>query len=203
MPLLAFTTFAILRAPYGDAQVQGFFDRLPAAFGAADAAEGFVDRSSRDPVTLKHAWGDYVPARFFDPARHGGVVFTLSRWRTLEAVHAYAYAGVHGEALRHRLEWFEKPEWPSYAAWWVADDHRPDWVEAKQRLEYLHDHGPSEVAFDLRSPRGPDGAPLTIDRQAARAIVERADPSRHDQVARTRELETIARAMQAGQKPAG
>ena len=55
MPLLAFTTFAILRAPYGDAQVQGFFDRLPATFGAADASEGFVDRSSRDPVTLKHS----------------------------------------------------------------------------------------------------------------------------------------------------
>jgi len=90
MPLLAFTTFAILRAPYGDAQVQGFFDRLPAAFGAADSAEGFVDRSTRDPVTLKHTWGDYVPARFLDPARHGGVVFTLSRWRSLEAVHAYA-----------------------------------------------------------------------------------------------------------------
>jgi hypothetical protein len=203
MPLLAFTTFAILRAPLGDAQVQGFFDRLPAAFGAADAAEGFVDRSSRDPVTLKHAWGDYVPARFFDPARHVGVVFTLSRWRTLEAVHAYAYAGVHGEALRHRLEWFEKPEWPSYAAWWVADDHRPDWVEAKQRLEYLHDHGPSEVAFDLRAPRGPDGAPVTIDRQAARAIVERADPARHDQAAREREVDAITRVMQAGQKPAG
>jgi hypothetical protein len=183
--------------------VQGFFDRLPAAFGAADAAEGFVDRSSRDPVTLKHAWGDYVPARFFDPARHGGVVFTLSRWRTLEAVHAYAYAGVHGEALRHRLEWFEKPEWPSYAAWWVADDHRPDWVEAKQRLEYLHDHGPSEVAFDLRSPRGPDGTSVTVDRQAARAIVERADPARHDQAALEREFDAITRVMQAGQKPAG
>ena len=92
---------------------------------------------------------------------------------------------------------------PSYAAWGVADALRPDWVKAKKRLEYLHDHGPSGVAFDLRAPRGPDGAPVTIDRQAARAIVERADPSRHDQAARTRELETIARAMQAGQKPAG
>lgn len=202
MPLLAFTTFAILRAPYGDAQVQGFFDRLPAAFGAADSAEGFVDRSTRDPVTLKHTWGDYVPARFFDPGRHGGVVFTLSRWRSLEAVHAYAYAGVHGDALRHRLDWFEKPEWPSYAAWWVADDHRPDFIEAKQRLEHLHDHGSSIAAFDLRSPFGPDGEPRVVDREAARAIMSRAAPSRHDQSAREREVDAITRAMQAGCKPA-
>lgn len=202
MPLIAFTTFAILRAPFGDMQVQGFFDRLPAAFGAADAAEGFVDRSTRDPVTLKHSWGDYVPARFFDPARHGGVVFTLSRWRTLEAIHAYAYAGVHGEALRHRLDWFERPQWPSYAAWWVADDHRPDWTEATQRLEHLHDHGPGPQAFDLRSAFDAHGAPLTIDREWVRAIAARADPLAHDQAARTREVDAITRVMRA-QRNAG
>ena len=198
MPLIAFTTFAILRAPYGDAQVQGFFDRLPATFGAADASEGFVDRSSRDPVTLKHSWGDYVPARFFEPGRHGGVVFTLSRWRSLEAVHAYAYAGTHGEALRHRLEWFEKPAWPSYAAWWVADDHRPDYAEATARLEHLHDHGSTPHAFDLRAPFAADAAPATIDREAARAIVARARPADYDEGARRRELDAIARVMQAG-----
>ena len=52
MPLVAFTTFAILRAPPGEAQVQGFFDRLPDNFGAADRFEGFVARSMRDPATL-------------------------------------------------------------------------------------------------------------------------------------------------------
>jgi hypothetical protein len=38
---------------------------------------------------------------------------------------------------------------------------------------------------------------LSIAREAARAIVERADPSRYDQAARTRELESITRVMQA------
>ena len=132
--------------------MQGFFDRLPAAFSAADSSEDFVDRSMRDPVTLKHSWGDCAPPRFFDPGRHSGVVFTLSRWRSLAAVHAYsyAYAGVHGEALRHRLAWFEKPDWPSYAAWWVDDDHRPDFVEATARLEHLHDHG-AALCLSLRT----------------------------------------------------
>jgi len=202
MSLLAFTTFAILRAPVGDAQVQGFFDRLPAAFGAADSAEGFADRSMRDPVTLKHSWGDYVPPRFFDPGRHSGVVFTLSRWRSLEAVHAYAYGGVHGEALRHRLDWFEKPDWPSYVAWWVDDDHRPDYAEATARLEHLYDHGATAHAFDLRTPFGPTGSPTTIDRDEAREIASRAPASAQDLEARQREVDAISRAMKAVRKDA-
>ncbi len=93
---------------------------------------------------------------------------TLSLWRDLESVFAFAYFGVHAEALSHGRDWFVKPEWPSYVAWWVADDHRPDWSEAKTRLEQLHDNGPSPQAFSFKSPFGPDGARIVIDRAAVR-----------------------------------
>ncbi len=203
MPLVALTTFAVLRAPYGDGQVQGFFDRLADTFGAADRFEGFVGRSVRDPVTLRHSWGDPVHPYFHDPARHAGVVFTLSLWRSLEAVSAYAYSGVHGEALRHRLDWFVKPQWPGYAAWWVADDHVPDWHEASRRLERLHEQGPTPEAFDFRTPFGPDDAPATIDRDAARGIAGRAAPAQHDRLARDDERDAIIRAMQARRDTGG
>jgi hypothetical protein len=52
---VAFTTFAILKARPGEAEVQGFFDRLPDTFGAADEDEGFVGRSIRDPVAIDRA----------------------------------------------------------------------------------------------------------------------------------------------------
>jgi hypothetical protein len=197
MPLAALTTFAILRAPIGDPLVQGFFDRLGDTFGAADGFEGFVDRSRRDPATLRQTWGDPVSPRFHDPARHAGVAFTLSRWRSLESVHAFSYSGVHGEALRHRLEWFLTPQWPSYAVWWVEDDHVPDWHEASAKLERLHDHGPTPEAFDFRSPFGPDGAPTAVEREAARNIIGRAAHARPDPAARQQERDAIERAMRA------
>jgi hypothetical protein len=198
MPLVAFTTVAILKAPPGDPAVQGFFDRLPETFGAADAFEGFVARSTRDPVTLRHSWGDPVQPRFYDPARHAGVVFTLSLWRSLEPVNAFAYSGVHGEALRHRLEWFLEPEWPSYAAWWVDDGHVPDWHEASRRLEHLHDHGASPEAFGFRTPFGPDGAPIEIDRAAVVALARRASARGAHLTEREAERDGILRALKAG-----
>lgn len=203
MPLAALTTFAILRAPIGDPTVQGFFDRLADTFGAADGYEGFVDRSRRDPVTLRHSWGDPVHPRFFDPAHHAGVVFTLSLWRSLESVSAFAYHGVHGEALRRRLDWFVEPQWPSYVVWWVADAHVPDWHEASLRLEQLHDHGPTPQAFDFRTPFGADLAPTRIDRDAVREIARRAVAGQHDPVARQREQEAIMRAAKARRDGAG
>jgi hypothetical protein len=198
VPLVAFTTFAILRAPPGEAQVQGFFDRLPDNFGAADRFEGFVARSMRDPATLGHTWGEMVRPRFFDAALHDGTVSTLSLWRSLESVNAFAYSGVHGEALRHRLEWFLKPEWPSYAAWWVADDHIPDWHEASQRLEHLHDHGPSPQAFDFRSSFGPDSEPITVRRHVVREIVSRSAVDQRVDSERQLERDAILRVMKAG-----
>jgi hypothetical protein len=202
MPLVAFATFAIFRAPPGDPQVQGFFDRLPDTFGAADRFEGFVGRSMRDPVTLTHTWGDLVYPRFFDPARHDGAVATLSLWRTLESVNAFAYSGVHGESLRHRLEWFVKPEWPSYTAWWVADDHIPDWYEARERLEQLHDHGASPQAFDFRRAFGADREPIMVRRDAVREIVSRASIDPQIDSARLSERDAIVQSLKAssGQK---
>lgn len=203
MPLAALTTFAILRAPFGDPQVQGFFDRLGDTFAAADGYEGFVDRSRRDPVTLKHSWGDPVHPRFYDPAQHAGVVFTLSLWRSLESVSAYAYSGVHGESLRRRLDWFLKPQWPSYAVWWVADGHVPDWHEASLRLEQLHDHGPTPQSFDFRTPFGADLAPTAIDRDAVREIARRAVAAPDVPAERERERDAIVRAMTARRDGAG
>ena len=198
VPRVAFTTFAILRAPPGDAQVQGFFDRLPDNFGAADRFEGFVARSIRDPVTLEHSWGKMVRPRFFDPASHDGTVATLSLWRSIESVYAFAYSGVHGEALRHRLEWFVRPEWPSYAAWWVADDHVPDWHEASERLEHLHDHGPSPQAFDFRHAFGPDAGSIEVRRDVVRDLVARTAIAPQIDDERRLERDAILAVMKAG-----
>ncbi len=100
--------------------------------------------------------------------------------------------------MRHRLEWFVKPEWPTYAAWWVADDHRPDWHEASDRLEQLHDRGSNPHAFDFRAPFGPDGRPATVDRAAVLELAGRRAAGSVDQEGLRVERDAILVALKAG-----
>jgi hypothetical protein len=173
MAKVAFFTFGILREARGHPQVQGFYDRNARTFEAAERSDGFIGRSTRDPATGQHRWGEQVAPRFFREDEHGGAPRTLSLWEDLESVFAFAYSGVHAEALSRRKEWFLSPAWPTYVAWWVPDDHTPDWHEARVRHEHLHDHGPSPYAFDFQHPFGPDGNPVDMDRVRVQVNMER------------------------------
>jgi hypothetical protein len=168
MSRIAFTTFAILKKPYGNPEVQEFDDRTPPTFEEAENSPGFIARAKEAPdqsdiTNFERDWGEWgkfdVP-RFYTGGRTTETdsrASTLSLWVDLESVHSFVYAGLHRSALSKRHEWFLKPEWPSYAVWWVDDATIPTWSDACYRLEYLHDHGPSPVAFTLRQPFAPDG----------------------------------------------
>ena len=67
--------------------------------------------------------------------------------------------------LSKRKEWFVPPEWPTYVAWWVDDDHQPDWVEAAERHEHLHDKGPTPHAFTFKTAFTPTGDAFDLDRE--------------------------------------
>lgn len=161
MARLAFTTFAIMKAPYGDVQVAGFEALTPEVFRLAEAAPGFISRAREidDAAEFTNfergwgAWGRFTVPRFYD----GGFetvsdtrASTLSLWESIEAVREFAYTGLHRQALIQREAWFRKPEWPTYAMWWVGDSMIPTWADACTRLEHLHDEGPTEFAFDFR-----------------------------------------------------
>lgn len=137
MANVAFFTFGILREAQGHPQVQGFFDRIARNFAAAEQSDGFIGRSTLDPATGQHSWGERVAPRFFRADEHSAAPRTLSVWEDLESVCAFAYAGVHAEALSQRKTWVLPTAWPTYVAWWVPDDHTPDWYEATARHEYL------------------------------------------------------------------
>jgi hypothetical protein len=55
MAWIAFYTFAILREPQGHEQVQGFYDRIEAAFAQVEQSEGFIDRERGSD--LIEGWG--------------------------------------------------------------------------------------------------------------------------------------------------
>ena len=103
MPVLAFTTFAIMKAPYGNPIVKGFEDLTPSTFAAAEQSPGFIERATEQGEPAPHLsnfeqnwgkWGKFAVPRFYD----GGYSIatdtracTLSLWRDIDSVHTFVY----------------------------------------------------------------------------------------------------------------
>ncbi len=170
---IAFFTLGVLKAPCGNPLVQGFVDRLAEVYAAAEGSAGFFDRSVRDLQTWEHSWGPVIaPTCIPSGTALARLAMTLSLWSDLESVAAFAYHGVHREALSRRADWVETGPWPSYVAWWVDGQHRPNWSEAVNRIDHLHAHGPTPMAFSFRQPFDVMGAPV---RMKARPVTERPE----------------------------
>jgi hypothetical protein len=169
-PKLGFLTVGILREAVGHSQVQGFVDRIPGVYGAADSSDGFHARSIRDVGTWLHSWGEVrLPACYPAPPEETQIAMTLSLWRDLESVAAFTYHGEHGEALRNRREWFVKYDLPVYVAWWVLDDQPIEWKDGNARLEHLQANGSTAFAFDFARPFDADGNECRLDRESVKA----------------------------------
>jgi Domain of unknown function (DUF3291) len=184
MPALAFTTFAIMKAPYGDPIVKGFEDLTPITFAEAERSPGFIarakevdDRSTEIPQGQLASsylsnferdwgrWGKFAVPRFYDGGHEISTdtrAGTLSLWRDIQSVHTFVYRSLHRNALAKRHEWFRKPEWPTYTMWWVSDQNTVTWREACARLEHLYDQGPTPVAFDFHRRFSLEECPLEL-----------------------------------------
>jgi len=173
MPRLAFMTFGVLHEPRDHPRSKGFIDRIPSVYATVERCEGYIDRSYLDPETGLHSWGTSICPSFVSPDLYAHLAHTFSLWRDLESVYAFAYADSHGEALRHRHDWFPDPKFPNYVAWWVADGHVPSVREATDRLEQLNAEGPTAAAFTFKVPFDADGAPAPLDRALIKAKIAR------------------------------
>ena len=170
-PRLALYTFGQFRLPSEDPANDGFHARNDPVFAAAEAAEGFIARSGYDDEPGPESWGEQVYPRFYRDNGDGWAPETLSLWRDAESVMAFSYSGIHGEAMRHARDWFDKPTWPPLALWWVEGDHTPDWAEAVARHEHLADHGPTPHAFTFKTFFDAKGAAGSIDQDRVRAMI--------------------------------
>lgn len=167
---LAFLTVGVLHETLSHPRSQGFVERLPSVYGAADRSDGFVARSIRDMQTYEHSWGPVrIPRCFSHVDDVNKLPTTLSIWDDLESVAAFAYHGAHGEAMSKRKEWFESHPNPTHVAWWIDEGHRIDWNEACERLDHLHEHGPTPFAFGFSSPFDADGRPRPMDPSVVRS----------------------------------
>jgi hypothetical protein len=120
-----------------DPRMADFMNNLDLVNGLAERGKGFVWR-------LKDDSGN---ATGFRPFPDPQMAVNLSVWDSAEALERYVYQTVHKRFYGRREEWFDKMEGPHLVMWWVSAGHTPTLNEAKERLEYLAAHGPSDYAF--------------------------------------------------------
>jgi len=160
MSRLAFYTFGILNEAWPHPATNDFLDAAPDVFHAAETTPGFIARALRPDRAKSYfgqnfgPFGDFAVPRFYTFGTELAdlrLAVTLSLWTGIAPVRGFSYGGPHKDALVKRTDWFAKPDHHSFAMWWVGDDETPTWRDASDRLEYLHDHGPSPRAFKFSS----------------------------------------------------
>jgi GNAT superfamily N-acetyltransferase len=155
---LAQVNIARMRAPLDDPSMEGFRSQLDAVNAVADQSPGFVWRLSTPE-------GDATAIRAFE---EDNVLFNLSVWESIEALHRYVYEGAHLGPLRDRRQWFLPYEGPMLALWWIPAGHVPTVEEAKAKLDELGRNGATASAFTFRSPfPAPEPGPAAQERDQA------------------------------------
>lgn len=149
---LAQANIARARAPLDDPSMQDFIAQLDAVNAVADRSAGFVWR-------LKTEAGNATAIRAYEDER---ILFNMSVWESLEALHDYVYGSEHLRPLRARRQWFDPMPGPSLVMWWVPAGHVPSIEEARARFALLEANGPCADAFTFRQPFPPPGQSLHV-----------------------------------------
>ena len=140
---LAQANVAYALADHDDPHMADYMARLDEMNQLAEGSPGFVWRyltDSRDPAQRE----------FPDPR----VLFNMSVWTSIEALHAYTYRTDHAQVYAARRRWFAEPKavvgGHALAMWWIRQGERPSVADAKARLERITASGPSPSAFTFK-----------------------------------------------------
>jgi len=126
-----------LRGGKGDPAMAGFFDNLDRINAAAERMPGFVWR-------LKDDSGNATNIPWVGDA---SMAVNLSVWESVETLEKFVWQTAHTRIYVRKDEFFEKMETSHFVMWWIEAGHIPTLEEAKERLDHLTAHGPSEFAF--------------------------------------------------------
>jgi len=134
---LAQLNIAHLKYPIDDPRIADFVDNLDRINAVAERSPGFVWR-------LKDESGNATDLGEFDDPM---VIPNLSVWESAEHLEQFVWQTVHQRIYNRKGEWFVPQTQATFVMWWVADDHRPDLAESRDRLEHLRVHGDTDDAF--------------------------------------------------------
>ena len=135
---LAQVNIGRVRGGPDDPRMADFYANLARINALAERMPGFVWR-------LKDAAGESAMALHWpgDPSMN----VNLTVWESPEALAKFVFQTVHRNIYARKHEFFEVPSQNTVAMWRIEVGHIPTLEEAKQRLDHLNAHGPSEYAF--------------------------------------------------------
>ena len=117
--------------------MSGFVERLDEIHTLADNAPGFIWR-------LETEDGDDGSVSVFnDPL----LLINMSVWQDIDSLRAFVYKSIHIELLQDRDAWFDKMGEMHQTLWWVPTGHIPSIQEGKDKLDLIHEFGPTAEAF--------------------------------------------------------
>ncbi|WP_416896712.1 MAG: DUF3291 domain-containing protein [Minwuia sp.] len=103
-----------------------FVNSLDRINALAEASPGFVwrlkDDDTGNAMSVEQPFGE-------------GHIVNLSVWTSIKALRAFVYASGHRDVMARRREWFANAGAPHMVLWWVPAGHRPDVMEARDRLQ--------------------------------------------------------------------
>lgn len=129
----------IARALYemDDPRMAGFTDNVDLINGVAERSKGFVWRlKDKSGSATNIPWSD-------DPQ----MLVNMSVWESPEDLEHYVWNTVHKKIYDKKEDWFPQMEMAHFVMWWVPKGHQPTLEEARQKLNHLHEHGPTDEAF--------------------------------------------------------
>ncbi|MEM6383684.1 MAG: DUF3291 domain-containing protein [Pseudomonadota bacterium] len=130
---LAEVNIAEWKVPQDSPEARTFLGAIDKVNAVAERSPGFVWRLT-DPGV-------------HDPWRGQNVIVNLSVWESPKALENYVWNTVHRAIYRKKEQWFSAMRMAHFAMWWVDTGHRPNLIEAKDRLDHMHAHGNSDRAF--------------------------------------------------------
>lgn len=140
---LAQANVAYALVPTDDPRMADYIARLDEMNELADRSPGFVWRyftDSRDPAQ-----------REFDDPR---VLFNMSVWTSIEALHHYTYGTAHAEVYAARRRWFAAEKavigGHALALWWIPEGTLPTVEDAKTKMALMMEKGPTPEAFSIK-----------------------------------------------------
>ena len=121
-----------------DPRMRDFYANLARVNALAERMPGFVWR-------LKDETGESAIALRWpgDPTMN----VNMSVWESPEALGKFVFQTIHRNIYARKHEFFEMLGQNTVAMWWIAMGHVPTLEEAKERLDHLNAHGPSEFVF--------------------------------------------------------
>jgi len=120
-----------------DPRFAGFMDNLERINALGATMPGFVWINKDE---TGHAMD--IPTPWPDAAAN------LTVWESAETLEHFVWNTVHKQFYNRKHEWFKPMGEHHFVMWWVEEGHRPDLLEAKERLDSLNMYGNTDHAFE-------------------------------------------------------